>query len=210
MLKTVELSCDRGRQQLWSGINLHLSGGDVLFVRGANGIGKSSLLRMLIGQLQPSSGEIFFQDQPIQFNRYAYHEELLYIGHQTPLKPECNAIENLSFLIQLRGWHASQEEIVKSLNAWKLHGKTLLLPIKQLSQGQKQRVSLAQLNLSKQSIWVLDEPFNSLDSMGSIFLGECLSQHLLANNCLIMTSHLHTSFREIAPSLSANEKLLEF
>jgi heme exporter protein A len=201
MLSTHELSCQRGRQQLWGNLNLKVSPGELLFVKGANGNGKTSLLKILAGLLLPDNGQIMWQEQVITKDPYAYRAQLLYIGHQAALKPEMSAIENLIFLTNLHGLRFSETEITKELKQWDLLGKTLHLPSRQLSQGQKQRVALAQLNLSQQQIWILDEPFNSLDATGAATLTQLLQNHLQAKGIIVLTSHLHEHGQDMTPPL---------
>jgi heme exporter protein A len=211
MLSTHELSCQRGRQQLWSHLNLSIAPGEIAFIKGANGSGKSSLLRILAGLSSPSDGEICWHGHNIRKCTDTYRAELLYIGHQTPLKPELSAIENLLSLTQLHGLQASLAEITKALSIWELQGKTIGLATKQLSQGQKQRVSLAQLSLLKKSVWILDEPFNSLDAAGSRILSQHLEEHLLTHKkMVVITSHVHDNAAQIAASLSQIEQLIQF
>ena len=210
MLNTQEISCQRGRQLLWSNVSLNLDPGQLLFVSGANGSGKSSLLRILAGLSSPNSGDIFWCGEKITVDTIMYRSQLLYIGHQPPLNPELNAIENLIFLTQLHGQKVGQDQMVSALQFWELQGKTITLPTKHLSQGQKQRVALAQLSLLEKKLWILDEPFNSLDSSGSNILSKQLEQHLAQNHLAVITSHLHESAFHIAPSLLQREIRIEF
>ncbi len=208
MLNTHEISCKRGSHLLWENLHLKVLPGEVLFVKGENGTGKSSLLRMLAGLLLPYEGSISWNDLDIHQHRYEYHEQLLYIGHQVALKPELNAIENLSSLLLLQGNNPSLTEIKHALEKWLILGNTIHLPTKQLSQGQKQRVALAQLTLSSRALWILDEPFNGLDAQGANILKEHLVQHHAAQKMTIITSHLHDNLQSMLPSLLAQEKIL--
>jgi heme exporter protein A len=210
MLNTQEISCQRGRQLLWSDVNLSVAPGQLLFVSGANGSGKSSLLRILAGLSSANSGYIFWCGEKMTADTLSYRSQLLYIGHQAPLKPELNAIENLVFLTQLHGQNVTQDQMVSALQLWELQGKTLYLPTKHLSQGQKQRVALAQLSLLEKKLWILDEPFNSLDTNGSNILSKELEQHLAQNHLAVITSHLHESAFHIAPSLQQREIRIDF
>jgi len=209
MLNTQEISCQRGRQLLWSNVSLNLDPGQLLFVSGANGSGKSSLLRILAGLSSANFGDIFWCGEKISTDSNMYRSQLLYIGHQPPLKPELNAIENLIFLTQLHGQKVTQDQMVSVLQLWELQGKTIYLPTKHLSQGQKQRVALAQLSLIDKKLWILDEPFNSLDTNGSNILSKQLEQHLAQDHLAVITSHLHESAIHIAPSLLKREIRIE-
>jgi len=210
MLNTREISCERGRQLLWSDVNLTVDLGQLLFVSGANGSGKSSLLRILAGLSSANSGDVLWCGEKITLDTQMYRSQLLYIGHQPPLKPELNAVENLIFLTQLHGQSVTQDQMISALQSWELQGKTITLPTKHLSQGQKQRVALTQLSLLEKALWILDEPFNSLDSNGSNILRQQLEHHLEQNHIAVITSHLHETAAHIAPSLQQREIRIEF
>jgi heme exporter protein A len=210
MLSTLEISCQRGRQLLWNDVNLTVNLGQLLFVSGANGSGKSSLLRILAGLSFANSGNVLWCGEKIASNTTMYHSKLLYIGHQPPLKPELNAVENLIFLTQVHGQSVTQDQIVSALHSWELQGKSITLPTNHLSQGQKQRVALTQLSLLEKALWILDEPFNSLDSNGSNILRQQLEHHLEQNHIAVITSHLHETAAHIAPSLQQREIRIEF
>ena len=210
MLNTLEFSCQRGRHLLWSDVNLTLDPGQLLFVSGANGSGKSSLLRILAGLSSANTGAVLWCGEKITIDAQMYRSQLLYIGHQPPLKPELNAIENLTFLTQLHGQSVAQDQMIAALQSWELQGKTIFLPTKHLSQGQKQRVALTQLSLLEKRLWILDEPFNSLDASGSNILSKQLELHLEQNHFVALTSHLHEKAAHIAPSLQHREIRIEF
>jgi len=200
MLKLVDIACQRGKQKLWSNVNASIEAGHILFVAGTNGSGKSSLLRIIAGLSTPIEGHIFWNGQEISQNAATYRQEMIYIGHQAPLKPEFSSIENLEALMQLQGIQNTHKELKTALQYWGLNEKSILLPSKQLSQGQKQRTTLAQLSLLKKKVWILDEPFNSLDQIGTELLSKLLETHLLENGLVVITSHLHLDAVQINAS----------
>ena len=197
MLKLVDIACQRGKQKLWSNVNASIDAGNILFVAGTNGSGKSSLLRIIAGLSTPIEGQVLWNTQEISKHSAAYRQEMIYIGHQAPLKPEFSSVENLEALMQLHGIQNTKKELKTSLHYWGLNEKTILLPSKQLSQGQKQRTTLAQLSLLKKKVWILDEPFNSLDQIGTELLSKLLEAHLLEKGIVIITSHLHLDAEQI-------------
>ena len=202
MLSTKSISCQRGRQILWENLNITTHPRAITFVRGANGQGKSSLLRILAGISAPHSGEILWQGVPLKNNRAEFHTAMTYLGHNLPLKGDLNALNNLAFLLLMHGLSIAQPALEQALANWGLSQKSMYLPTKFLSQGQKQRVCLAQLSLSQSPLWILDEPFNGLDMGGTQMLLQAIAQHLSQEGSLVITSHLHTSLQAADPSLS--------
>ena len=195
MLSANHISCQRGRQILWKDLNFQTEPNTMTFIRGANGQGKSSLLRILAGISTPFEGEILWQNQALKKNWEHFHRSISYFGHTMPLKGDLSAINNLSYLMQIHGFNYDQLAIEEALQNWGLGSRTIRLPAKFLSQGQKQRVCLAQLSLCQSLVWILDEPFNGLDTSGSQLLFAAFAKHLEKQGSIVVTSHLHTSMR---------------
>ena len=188
MLSARGLTCERGERPLFAGIDLALDAGEWLHVRGANGVGKTTLLRLLAGLSQPSAGEVRWQDQPITSCAAAYRRDLLFLGHQGALKDDLSALENLELAGALDGVPATRADVVAGLRRFGLQGREDL-PVRVLSAGQKRRVLLARLLTRKAKLWVLDEPFTALDARAVEMLGTLLGEHLAAGGMAIVTSH---------------------
>ena len=189
MLEVNNLSCKRGHRILWQNISFHLQAGSCLRVNGANGAGKSTLLRMIAGLSTAQSGEILWQGQSLAHDRESFHMQMRYLGHTVPLKDDLNALENLQFLSQLVGQQITQFEAIAALAYWDME-QFAHLPVGSMSQGQRQRVALSRLSTGPQAqIWILDEPWNSLDALGVNQLNDLLNQYILAGGMAIITSH---------------------
>ena len=187
-LRANALTCVRGERTLFAGLDLQVSAGEWLHVRGENGIGKTSLLRLLSGLTKPVAGEIFWNDQLISADPSEYHRNLLFLGHRDSLKEDLTALENLSIATALDGIAVSQEEILLALHRFGLRGREDL-PVNCLSAGQKRRVLLARLLLRQAKLWILDEPFNALDIRAVEMLSELILEHIASGGMAIMTSH---------------------
>ena len=187
-LRANALTCIRGERTLFTGLDLQVSAGEWLHVRGENGIGKTSLLRLLSGLTKPAAGEIFWNDQLISADPSEYHRNLLFLGHRDSLKEDLTALENLSIATALDGITASEEEILLALHRFGLRGREDL-PVNCLSAGQKRRVLLARLLLRQAKLWILDEPFNALDIRAVEMLSELILEHIVSGGMAIMTSH---------------------
>ncbi|MBU3544963.1 cytochrome c biogenesis heme-transporting ATPase CcmA [Polynucleobacter sp. MWH-Mekk-B1] len=187
-LRANALTCVRGERTLFTGLDLEVSAGEWLHVRGENGIGKTSLLRLLSGLTKPAAGEIFWNEQLISADPSEYHRNLLFLGHRDSLKEDLTALENLSIATALDGIAVTEDKILLALHRFGLRGREDL-PVNCLSAGQKRRVLLARLLLRQAKLWILDEPFNALDVRAVEMLSELILEHIASGGMAIMTSH---------------------
>ena len=187
-LRANALTCVRGERTLFTGLDLEVSAGEWLHIRGENGIGKTSLLRLLSGLTKPAAGEIFWNEQLISADPSEYHRNLLFLGHRDSLKEDLTALENLSIATALDGIVVTEDEILLALHRFGLRGREDL-PVNCLSAGQKRRVLLARLLLRQAKLWILDEPFNALDVRAVEMLSELILEHIASGGMAIMTSH---------------------
>lgn len=183
------VTCSRGGRTLFDGLDLQLAPGQWLQVRGANGAGKTSLLRLISGLLPPSAGEVRWRGQPVAAQRDRWCRERLYLGHEAALKDDMDPLENLQVASLLAGWPTSRAQARAALADAGLRGCERT-PVRRLSQGQRRRCGLARLLLSRDApLWVLDEPFNALDADACAWLAERLQDHLQRGGLLVLTSH---------------------
>ena len=188
MLSARGLSCVRGERTLFTGLDLEIRQGEWLHVRGENGVGKTSLLRLLTGLTKPAAGDIFWCNQSIRSNSEDYRKNLLFLGHRDSVKEDLTALENLEIAAALDGSRLSAEEGLPALYRFGLKGREDL-PVSCLSAGQKRRVLLARLVTRKAKLWILDEPFNALDVKAVQMLSDLMSSHVQDGGMVIMTSH---------------------
>ena len=189
MFQTVALSGSRGERQLFSEVSVTVKPGTLLAVVGENGSGKTSFLRMLCGLLSPDKGAILWQGKDIRQLKELYRAQLTYVGHLNGIKDELTPVENLTISACLAGDENSDGIVRKALEAVGLGGPVHRLPTRVLSQGQKRRVALARLWLSTRPLWLLDEPFNSLDSAATSFLTQHLESHLSRGGMAVVATH---------------------
>ena len=188
MLSAHGLTCVRGDRRLFSGLDLTVSAGEWLHVRGENGAGKTSLLRLLAGLTQPAEGEIRWCGERINSDDEDYRRNLLFFGHHGALKEDLTALENLEFASAMDGATLTLEAAMRALNRFGLRGREQL-PVRVLSAGQKRRVMLARLVTRNAKLWVLDEPFTALDVKAVDLLSALISEHVTAGGMAILTSH---------------------
>lgn len=189
VLQLDAVGCTRGGRALFTNLNQTLLPGQLLRVLGANGAGKTSLLRMVCGLLEPASGQVLWRGQPVASQRAAFGAELVYVGHGAALKDELSPLENLLDACALGGRAASAPDALAALRNAGLRGHERT-PARRLSQGQRRRSSLARLALSQAApLWVLDEPFNTLDTAATAWLTGLIEAHLKSQGMVLLTSH---------------------
>ena len=182
------IACERGENRLFEGCSFMLNQGDWVQIEGHNGIGKTSLLRILAGLALPAEGDVLWNSQKIQKCREEYYSELFYLGHHAGIKPELTPWENLRFYQKVQGLALSDEALWHALEKVALVGREDL-PCSHLSAGQQRRVALAKLWLTKQQLWILDEPFTAIDKKGVADLIAHIEQHCQHGGMVIFTSH---------------------
>ena len=189
MLEARQLECTRGERRLFSALSFRLGAGQMLRVAGANGSGKTSLLRILCGLLAPSAGELRWRGQSIRAEREEYSRNLAFIGHLNALKDDLTAQENLQVAAALGGMPSDAERMLAALDRFGV-AHCAQLPTKILSQGQRRRVALARLALSPAvPLWILDEPFSALDVGAVAELERLLAAHLASGGMVVLTTH---------------------
>lgn len=187
MLEAADLRCERGGRVLFERLSFRLGAGEFLRVSGANGSGKTSLLRVLCGLLTPSRGCVRWKGEPVAALREEYARQLVYLGHAPAVKGDLTAEENLSIACTLAGVAASRAAVKSALARFALPHD---VPVRRLSQGQRRRAALARLALSGAvPLWLLDEPFAALDAEGIERLGALLSGHAEKGGAIVFTTH---------------------
>lgn len=196
MLEARALTCVRGDRQLFSSLNLAISLGECLHVRGENGVGKTSLLRLLTGLSQPESGEVLWSGMSISKEPSTYHRELLFLGHRDALKEDLTALENLQLYATLDDVQLPVDKALGALWRFGLRGREYL-PVNCLSAGQKRRVLMARMLTRQAKLWILDEPFNALDTHAVQALQGLIAEHIEQGGLVVLTSHQAVSLPRV-------------
>jgi len=187
MLEAVGLQCVRQQRTLFNSLSFFLRAGERLRVAGANGSGKTSLLRILCGLLAPSAGEVRWQGQKIDSLREEYARHLVYLGHAPAVKDDLTPAENLEIACRLAGFAAKTEAALARL------GVPGDVPVRKLSQGQRRRAALARLVVSEQvPLWLLDEPYAALDAQATATVDALIAGHAARGGAVIFTTHQET------------------
>jgi heme exporter protein A len=188
LLEASELECVRGERTLFSGVSFVVAPGAGLLVQGANGAGKTSLLRIVLGLAPPARGAVSWNGQPIPALGEAYRREVVYCGHSNALKDDLSAVENVRADAALAGRPMTRAAAMAALEGVGL-AAAADLPVRSLSQGQKRRTALARLARGGARLWVLDEPLTALDADGVAWLAAMLDAHFAAQGLALVSSH---------------------
>jgi heme exporter protein A len=175
----------RGEKHLLRGVSFEVQAGQLLRIMGPNGVGKTSLLRCISGLLPIESGEIDWCGKTNAFDEM--HDELVYLAHLNALKNDLTAAENIHYAVGLRR-SIELAEIGATFERLKI-GECAGLPIRALSAGQKRRVAIARVLLSRAKLWILDEPITNLDTAGIRLIEECMGEHLGAGGMILAAAH---------------------
>ena len=182
------ITCIRSDRIIFQRLSFSVKDGEVLYLKGPNGCGKSSLLRIMAGLLKPTEGVLYWNEENISKSIGSYLGEFQYIGHQNAIKGALSVKENLEFWAKIYNLKYNNIAIDDALQAFRLDGLADL-PARFLSAGQKRRLNLCRLSATNSRIWLLDEPSTSLDDAGSLCLKELITSHLDRGNMVIMATH---------------------
>ena len=164
VLSVTNLSVAKRDRLLFENLNFAVEQGGLLYVKGQNGAGKTSLLRVLAGLVEADSGDVYFCQQNIKDDRENYHQNLVYFGHKLGINLTLSAVENLQYWCQQHQVNISVDTIFHTLAQLNLVGLEDI-PVANLSAGQQRRVALARFWFKQEArLWILDEPFTALDT----------------------------------------------
>lgn len=185
------LSCIRDDRVLFEALSFAVKEGQVLLLEGQNGSGKTSLLRILCGFRESDEGNIYWRGETIH---HQYYNDMVYVGHLDGIKKELTVQENLRLALALG--QPGKLSIDQALAKVALSGYNDTL-VQALSAGQKRRLSLARLLITNNILWILDEPFTSLDKQGISLIESLMAEHCAQGGMIVMTSHHDVNLRAI-------------
>ena len=187
-----DLALERGDNFLFSAIAFAIPPGTGVVLRGANGSGKTSLLRILAGLTVADAGTVAWNGEAWRAGNSSQRAHSLYVGHANALKDELTAAENLAEALSFDGLSIAYEAQYQALENVGLLARRHV-PARRLSQGQKRRIGLARLALSPKPLWLLDEPTNALDSEGVAIFSQLVGNHLRAGGVACIATHVPLS-----------------
>jgi len=188
MLVCENLSCVRGERKIFSYLGFCLQEGSILLLKGANGSGKTSLIKIIAGLHSSETGKILWNGKPSKDNN-EFKRELAYIGHKSGVKNDASVYENLEFWAKIYGTEILLPAALKYFDL----GKFADLPAGQLSAGWQRRVALARLIIAPCRLWLLDEPTNFLDEEAVILTASLIESRVQQGGIVISASHIMSS-----------------
>jgi heme exporter protein A len=188
MLEVTNLTCVRGTRRLFRDLNFSAHEGELVELRGPNGSGKTSLLRILCGLATPAAGEVRWQGLSIRALGEEYFASVAYLGHQNAVKDELTAMENLRISSAVSGRPMDGNVADQILSRVGL-AEQQNLPARVLSAGQRRRLGMTRLLTSPAKLWILDEVLTSLDTTAMELSREFISDHLQHNGIAIVATH---------------------
>ena len=187
------LTCQRGGRLVFSGLDFSVGAGDALLLTGANGSGKSSLLRIMAGLLTPAEGVLRLDGTAVTEDPDNWRASLAFVGHHDPVKPVMTVRENLGFWARLAG----SDRLDDALDAFGL-ADLADTPGRFLSAGQRRRTNLARLLVSQARIWLLDEPSTALDRHATDRLESVMAAHRAGGGMVVASSHIPLKLEQAA------------
>ena len=184
-LTAERLACVRGDKRLFDGLSFRVTAGQALAVEGANGAGKTSLLRMIAGFLTPAAGRLIVKSAEGESDDGEERGKIIgWLGHLDGLKPQLTVIEQLNFFAHLYG-KAVDGALLEQVGL----ARQADLPCRYLSAGQRRRLALARLLASQRPLWLLDEPFAALDRSGQALVAQLMARHCGQGGIIIAATH---------------------
>ena len=188
MLELINLDCVRGGRPLFRNLNVSVPDGTLLQVEGANGSGKTSMLRIVCGLMSPENGEVRWNGANIKSLGEEYSRTLAYLGHRNGIKEELTPLENLKISNSVAGNKLKTEDAQAALKLLGLESRQHL-PVRYLSEGQRRRAALARIITGDAKLWVLDEVLAALDTAAVGVVRTVLEQHLAEGGTAIVATH---------------------
>lgn len=187
-LQGIGLECHRGDNLLFGNLHFTVTSGQTLQIEGTNGSGKTSLLRILAGLSPPTEGDVRWRGVPIEHQQGSYCNEMSYLGHHLGLKGELTAHENIRVGLALKGIFPTEKRLEALFERLGILDRQDIV-VRALSAGQRQRVALARVAASDTLLWILDEPFTSLDFSGVSLVQNIIEEHVEQGGLVVLTSH---------------------
>ena len=188
MILDKDLSIERSNKIIFENINLSISSGKIILLKGKNGCGKTTLLKAIINIIEPSSGLIYWKGKPIRNNLYDYYNNITYIGDKISSLSKLTVRENINIWKRIFVSNIDKSQIENILKTLKLDSY-LNQKVSSLSFGESKKLELVRLIIEDKKIWILDEPLSNLDEESIDIIGQTFQDHRSKEGSIIFSSH---------------------
>jgi len=185
-LNVKNLSLTRGGRELFTNLNFIVKPGDLLLIQGENGSGKTSLLKVIAGLIEPDNGSLFWSNKNIISQRQSFHKNIAWLSHNPGFKGDLTILENIKFESSLR--KMSMEKLEDSLKHFQLT-EFSKIPFRFLSVGQQKRAAIVRMCLINVKLWLMDEPLSNLDATGQSLVIDLINNHTRNSGLCVLASH---------------------
>ncbi|MCT4634725.1 MAG: heme ABC exporter ATP-binding protein CcmA [Rickettsiales bacterium] len=199
MLSCVNIGLEIDNKEIFSNISFSLLPNSIYILKGGNGAGKTSLLKIMAGLSRNYNGNLLWNNRPINYEEY-YKKCIGYLGHEDAIKLDLSVIDNLALWADLKGNHLL---VPPAIGQFKL-GEVINTKCKDLSKGWQKRVALARMIIGSGKLWLLDEPEANLDKEGRELLLKLLQVKISSGGMAIIASHNLDYYKKI-PVININD-----
>ena len=196
MLLINNLSFFRDDNIIFENLNLSLGNGQITQIRGKNGSGKTTFLKVILNILSANTGEIFWEGQNVKKNIFNFYNQITYIADHNTSSRELSILDNIKFWKGLSSSNLSDDKTLSLLETFNLK-KYLKTETMYLSSGEVKKLELLRLVLEQKKIWVLDEPYNHLDDSSSEILNQTFVDHTNNNGIILFASHYNPQISKL-------------
>ena len=188
MLLINNLSFSRNETKIFENLNLSLSNKKIIQIKGRNGSGKTTFLKVILNILEPNNGEIIWRGKNIKKNIFDFYKQTTFIMDNNTSTRELSVEDNINFWRGLSSSKLNNEEIFELLNKLNIE-KYYKTKVMYLSSGERKKLELIRLILEQKKLWVLDEPFNHLDDLSIEILNQTFLDHVNNDGMILFASH---------------------
>ena len=196
MLLVNNLSFFRDDNLIFENLNLSLGNGQITQIRGNNGAGKTTFLKVILNILKSKTGEIFWEGQNVKKNIFNFYNQITYIADHNTSNRKLSVLDNIKFWKGLSSSNLSDDETLLLLETFGLK-KYLNIQTMYLSSGEVKKLELLRLILEQKKIWILDEPYNHLDDSSIEILNQTFVDHSNNDGIILFASHYNPFFDKL-------------
>ena len=196
MLLANNLSFKRGRKEIFQEMNISLPPKKIIHLKGRNGIGKTTLIKILVNMLFPTTGEIYWNGKNIKKNLYEFFSNLTYIMDIQTSKNELTVSENIQFWIKLFSSSIKPKQLEGVFDLLSLD-KYKNAQVNFLSKGEIRKLELFRLVIEQKKLWILDEPYVGLDESTYELINETFRNHIENNGMILFSSHHYPELKNM-------------